>query len=186
MKKNLAFETPQVESSFGTGIFIRNLDIIKLSIYIHLIFNFFKIYSEWVDVHWIISIFRLIISFLVFSTCIAILNLNKFESTYYIRFFLQIDTIINILIKTKICYGNPFSVMRNSIPNNQNTISNVFQIIANNTSIINESTANSVNNSIRFNTINENYNEISNLTSNILRQKSLTDNIYFQRNIQSN
>jgi len=122
MKKNLSFETPQVESSFGTGVFMRNLDIIKISIYFHIIISIFKIYSESAHIHWLISILRIIISFIVFSICLAILNLNKLETNYNLRLFLQIDNIINILIKTKICYGNQINTTLNKIFNDNNKI----------------------------------------------------------------
>lgn len=184
MKKNLAFDTPQVEFSFGTGIFIRNLDIIKLFIYFNLIINIFKMYSEWANVHWILSIFRVTISLFVFSICVAILNLNKFESAYYIRLFLQIDTVINILIKTKILYGNPLPippVFGNSTFNTNATISNVFETFVNNTGIYDFGNKSLLNDSICYNTLsgNDNLNGISNLTNSILFQREIQSNIQY-------
>lgn len=173
MKKNLAFDTPQVEFSFGTGIFIRNLDIIKLSIYFHLVVNFFKIYSECADIHWIISSLRLIVALFVFSICMAILNLNKFESTYYIRLFLQIDSIINILIKTKIFYGHSLQV--SPIIGNYNeslngTLYNAFDEILNKTGEISISNNSLIDNSISPNKLYIGYGlkEISNFTNDVL------------------
>lgn len=182
MKKNLEFETPQVENSFGTGIFIRNLDIIKLCIYFHLIINVFKFYFECSDIHWFISLFRIVTAFFVFSICMAILNLNKFESNYYIRLFLQIDTVINILIKTKIFYG--VSLGDNLLK------ADVTDALLNNTNL-------DINNTFVYNSFNETsvinntnltnaFGELANITSNLLFQNSFTDNDTLQANNQSN
>ncbi len=122
MKKNLSFDTPQVESSFRTGVFIRNLDFLKLCINIQIIITIFKIYYEWGNIHWLLSFLRIIVCIVIFSICVAILNLNKFESIFHARLFLQIDILLNILIKTKIFYGNPEFTLDSNQTNNHGTI----------------------------------------------------------------
>jgi len=133
----------------------------------------------------------MIVSFLVFSICMAILNLNKFESTYYVRLFLQIDTIINILIKTKIFYGNMITTdpfLAKFADNVNNTIFNV-----NGTNYTKNIDLNYPINITTFNDsfscnslhINDTFNQLANLTNNLLFQNTLTDNKNFQGNIHS-
>ena len=106
MAKNLSFDTTLVENSFTTGVFVRNLDIIKITIYFHIFITALKIYYELSDIHWFISILRILISTIVFSISKAILNLNKLEINSYIRWFIEIDIVVNILIKTNCNYSN--------------------------------------------------------------------------------
>lgn len=102
MKKNLSFDTPQVEQSFKNGVFVRNFDIIRFTIMIYIIINGYKILTEIKDVYWLMSLFRIIVSFLILFISMAFLNLNKLETSYTIRWLMEVDIILNILIETKI------------------------------------------------------------------------------------
>lgn len=88
----------------------------------------FKIYTEFSELYWFLSLLRILLSALVFSFSIAVINSNKLETGFYVRWFIQIDIIINILIKTKSSFGYNQSA---------NLISSIFTNGANNSSILN-------------------------------------------------
>jgi len=101
MKKNLSFDTPQVEQSFKNGVFVRNFDIIRFTMMLYFFITGWKILSELKDIYWLISLLRIMISFLILFISMAFLNLNKLETSHTIRWLMEIDIIINILIETK-------------------------------------------------------------------------------------
>ena len=125
MGKNLSFDTLTVENSFRTGAFVRNLDLIKIVFYFHVFTTFFKIYSEWSDLYWVISFLRIITIIFVISFSMAMLNLNKLDKSSYIRWFMQIDIVLNLIIKTKYTFCDNLydssNIFIGGINNNYNT-----------------------------------------------------------------
>jgi hypothetical protein len=101
MNKNLSFDTPQVEQSFKNGVFVRNFDIIKFTMMLNLIISAYKIISQINDIYWLISLMRILITFLILFISMAFMNLNKLETSHNIRWLMEINIIINIIIQSK-------------------------------------------------------------------------------------
>jgi hypothetical protein len=117
MNKNLSFDTPQVEQSFKNGVFVRNFDIIKLTMILNLLISAWRILSQINDIYWVISLLRILVTFLILFISMAFMNLNKLETSHNIRWLMEIDIIINILIQANFINYDELGVGINSNSN---------------------------------------------------------------------
>lgn len=104
MKSTLSFNEYE-EQTCKRNLFIRYCDIIKFMIIYCCLRNVYCLFTEWnhSETHWLISIMRIPICLILLFNGLMVINIDKFiNNTIYMRLFLEIDNIFNIITSVRL------------------------------------------------------------------------------------